>query len=85
MSDLLDFVKRRLPRQRPPCMTDADMLAAYREHVPEDDHSCGCDGAIDDGCPWCTPERLVEFQQARVRARMGWSYEASLSADVTSM
>lgn len=53
-----------------PCMTNVDIMAVYAECVPPGDHSCGCDGASGDGCPWCTREKLVEWQSARVRARL---------------
>ena len=55
-----------------PCMTTEDVDALIDECVPLGDHSCGCDGAIDDGCPWCTPEKLIDWQKRRIRERNGW-------------
>lgn len=55
-----------------PCMTIEDVDALIDECVPLGDHSCGCDGALDDGCPWCTPEKLFIWQKRRIRKRHGW-------------
>jgi hypothetical protein len=32
--------------------------------------SCGCDGAIDFGCPLCDPKQLHEWVEERHRQRM---------------
>jgi len=43
--------------KRPPGWTEEDEKALQAEAVGG---HCGCDGALDSGCPWCTP---VQFDK----------------------
>lgn len=65
------YSRRHAPQL--PCMTLADVDALIDACIPLGDHSCGCDGALDDGCPWCTRAKLVEWQRQRVLERNGWT------------
>lgn len=41
--------------------TEEEAHACAKDCIPEGDHSCGCDGAIDDGCAWCDDDRAKEW------------------------
>jgi hypothetical protein len=47
----------QLVRASLPSATDRLIRDTYTYHG-----SCGCDGALDDGCPSCTPERRKAFE-----------------------
>lgn len=37
--------------------SEEEVHACAKDTIPEGDHSCGCDGACDDGCAWCTEDQ----------------------------
>ncbi len=41
--------------------TSEEAKACASDCVPEGDHSCGCDGAVDTGCPWCSEKKAEEW------------------------
>lgn len=48
-----------LRNRRPEGWTDEDEKTLQAEFTYHG--SCGCDGAMDFGCPWCTPKKFDEW------------------------
>lgn len=41
--------------------TEEEAHACAKATIPEDDHSCGCDGTWADACAWCDDDRAKEW------------------------
>lgn len=56
-----------VPEKRPVGFTEEDEKALRDEFTVAG--SCGCDGAYDDGCPFCTDEKFDEWWLKRRLAK----------------
>jgi hypothetical protein len=54
-------------KRRPDGWTDEDEKALQDEFTVHG--HCGCDGAMDFGCPWCTPKKFDEWWLKRILGR----------------